>query len=70
MPKVKETKYLYLCDNCEAWYDRDEEWTEPCSCGHPVRLCTADERHYFYWRVAESGYKIIPLKGEPVVAEG
>ena len=59
MPRYKMTKYVFFCDKCESWYDRNEPIAECAKCGSPVRELKGAELEYFYWRLTESGYRIV-----------
>ena len=61
MPKYRARKYVFFCDKCEIWYDRNEIM-ETCSCGEKVRLLDGEDLEYFYWRMWTTGYEIIPYK--------
>ncbi|MDO4805070.1 MAG: hypothetical protein Q4A32_09665 [Lachnospiraceae bacterium] len=57
--KYKATKYVFFCDKCEMWYDRNEI-LETCTCGEKLRKLDGEELNEFYCKLAHSGYRIIP----------
>ena len=61
LSKYHAKKHVFFYEKCEIWYDRNEPM-EKCSCGEPVRLLTGEEESYFWWRLSESGYEIVPYK--------
>lgn len=61
--KYQATKYVFFCDKCETWYDRNES-VETCECGAKLRKLDGYELDEFYYRLAHSGYRIIPFEEE------
>ena len=68
MSKYHAKKYVFFCDKCEIWYDRNESM-EKCSCGESVRLLEGEEESYFWCRLSESAYEIGPYKEREAIGK-